>query len=282
MRCGRISSAAPGCWLALLLLLAGCASPAAPQALPERSFRLAPGQAVVVEANAGVIDIAGGEGEELRLSGQLAYADRTQLSVAETPEAITITAQYQGSPSSDAAQASIRLTLQVPNATPLRLDTFKATVNLRNYSGQASIASVGGDIVGQNLTGTLSLRSGRGDIALLGGSGEFHVLGEHGVLSLQGLSGQVEASTIMGTIRYAGAPQAGDALHFETDHGPVEIELGAEADLALTVATTSGVVDCVIPGLQPVLRGCAGSLGKGRGSLAVRTVSGTVSVRRAP
>jgi hypothetical protein len=108
------------------------------------------------------------------------------------------------------------------------------------------------------------------------------VAGNYGLLTLENVSGQVSASTIMGTIRFIGRGGAGDAFHLETDHGPVEIRLAADASLATRVKTTSGVVDCVIPGLVPAGSACEGTLGNGVGTLDVRTVSGSVNLQRIP
>jgi DUF4097 and DUF4098 domain-containing protein YvlB len=141
---------------------------------------------------------------------------------------------------------------------------------------------VSGDIQARNLSGAVVLRSGRGDIQLSGSSGELKVLGEHGVLSIAETHGDVAASTIMGAIRYTGAPGKGDVVHLETDHGPVAIQLEQGSDLVIVIKTTSGVLTCGLPGVEAVVSGCTGTLGNGAGALTVRTVSGEVTLLPGP
>ena len=82
----------------------------------------------------------------------------------------------------------------------------------------------------------------------------------------------------MGTIRLTGEPRAEDAIHLETDHGPVEVQLSPGASVQVAVSTTSGVITCLLPGLHPEARGCSGVLGTGAAELVIRTVSGAVTL----
>jgi DUF4097 and DUF4098 domain-containing protein YvlB len=126
-----------------------------------------------------------------------------------------------------------------------------------------------------------SLRTGRGDASLSGGAGDIRLIGEHGILSIENSTGQLSATTIMGTIRFLGQPDANDEIRLETDHGPVEVALAEESDLDLTVTTTSGSVTCTFPGLNArSSSGCTSPIGRGQGSLWIRTVSGTITIQR--
>ena len=139
--------------------------------------------------------------------------------------------------------------------------------------------SVAGDVNAQGLAGEAQLRSGRGNVTLTDSAGIFHVLGEHGVLDIENSHGSIDSSTIMGTIQFQGEPGAGDTIHFEVDHGPVEITLGENSDLTMTASSTSGDVACMAPGITRNGRGCAGVLGAGSASFYVRTVSGSITIR---
>jgi hypothetical protein len=132
------------------------------------------------------------------------------------------------------------------------------------------------------MKGLAVLRVNRGDVIIESSKGEFHLPGNYGLLSLTDVSGIIEASTIMGTIRYQGRVGAADQVKLETDHGPVEAWLNPDSDVTVMVGTTTGVVDCVIPGLSPDGAGCTGQMGTGEGRLQVRTVSGKVDLKLTP
>ena len=68
-------------------------------------------------------------------------------------------------------------------------------------------------------------------------------------------------------------------MHFETDHGPVQIDLDLNSDVTVRVRTTSGVVTCMVPGVSYNGAACDGSLGSGAGLLQVRTVSGSTTLQ---
>ena len=86
-------------------------------------------------------------------------------------------------------------------------------------------------------------------------------------------------STIMGTLVYEGEAGTAGEVKLETDHGPVEVYLPADASMDVEVRTTSGDVACMAGELRQTYDGCEGSLGGGAGSLTVRTVSGRVDIR---
>jgi DUF4097 and DUF4098 domain-containing protein YvlB len=215
-------------------------------------------------------------------TGQLADPDRTDYQVQTTSEQIQIQLEYHRPLFSGFVDPAVQLEVRVPQEVPVRVETFDAPVILRDLRGEVEVHSTSGDILAENLSGEILLRSARGDVRAVNCSGIVQVLGEHGILALEDVRGEVGASTIMGTIRYTGAPGSGDEVNLETDHGPVQIELGKDSGLDISMTTTSGEIDCSLPGLTFSSRSCSGILGNGAGSLTVRTVSGEVTLRLAP
>jgi hypothetical protein len=228
-----------------------------------------------VDANTGLVEIGPSDTGRLELSGDLA-AGGTFSAAAEGGE-IRVRAEAPRG----AAAPPLQLRLLVPPGTPLRVTTFDAAVRVAGHAGPLDVASTSGDIVAEGVTGVAVLRTGRGDVRVTGGAGEFHVLGEHGVLTLDGVAGEVWASTIMGAISWSGPAGEADAVHLETDHGPVEARLGPSANIQVSAATTSGDVACPFAG-APSPRACAAALGTGASALTIRTVSGAITIRAAP
>jgi len=247
-----------------------------------KSFDLASGQAVVIEVNTGHINIVGVSGDVLEVDGHLAFSEKTDYDVTESSNEVLILVNYTGPPLPDSAGPATTMNVRVPRDTPLRVETFDATVAINEFRGTVEISSIAGDITANNINGVASLRTARGDASLTGGSGDFQLIGEHGILVVERVSGKVSASTIMGTIRFLGVPGSADEVHLETDHGPVEIQLDEESDISVAVTSISGNVACMLPGLDQSARGCTGTMGNGEGSLWVRTVSGAITIQRLP
>jgi DUF4097 and DUF4098 domain-containing protein YvlB len=105
-----------------------------------------------------------------------------------------------------------------------------------------------------------------------------HVLGEHGKLTIENPHGLLTSSTIMGTIQFGGIPADIDRINLESDHGAISVELGGESNLTYLAQSASGDVNCLVPGVQLLSRGCSGTHNSGKAQLKIRTVSGKISL----
>jgi hypothetical protein len=252
-----------------------------PYLLPEESLTLQPGQAVRVEVNSGNVVVRGTETENLVISGRIADEGKTQYSLSSLPDEVLIAAKTRQAFFSVSEEAPIELEIEAPQGISITVATFEGLVAVEDLQGSIKVDSTAGTVVGRNLQGSLSLRSGRGDVTCSGCSGEVRVVGEHGLLTIEDSHGQIGSTTIMGAIHYTGLLLAGDALHFEVDHGPVRVDVQPESDAEVSIQSTSGVVVCP-PRFGGTSRICTGTFGSGAGSLDVRTVSGDVTLRELP
>ena len=258
----------------VLFLLSSCSGSANEIILERQAYSLEQGVPVVVRVYDGRIAITNSDSGEVLLSGSASLADPNQILTALATDGLFITAHDPTS--------SVTIDLQVPPGTQVKIDTYGADVIATDFAGGLDVTSTAGDITISNMEGQAVLRANRGDVAVESSRGEFHLPGNYGLLSLTDVSGVVEASTIMGTIRYRGQVAASDRVKLETDHGPVEAWLDPRSDVTVVVKTTTGVTDCVIPGLSPDGAGCKGQLGNGEGVFQVRTVSGEVDLKPTP
>jgi DUF4097 and DUF4098 domain-containing protein YvlB len=94
--------------------------------------------------------------------------------------------------------------------------------------------------------------------------------------------GETAVSTIMGNVVFDGLIQAGDFVRLETDHGLISVNLDQDSDLSLQVSSISGDVVCMLPKVSSSTRSCAGIIGKGNGTLKIRTVSGAITLQLTP
>lgn len=261
-------------WAVLALLLPACRPASPPFASIHEQLMVEPGQALVVTVHTGSVAVMGVDGDQLTLDGNYP-PDRTSYALSRSTGTIEVTIERRNGP--PAAPSSLRL--QVPLGVPVRIETFDADVTVANHVGTVEVNTTAGDIVAERLEGVIALRSGRGNVTLRNSSGTSRVLGEYGVLTLTGVTGDVGSSTIMGTIRFTGQPGHDDTVYLESDHGPIEIVLGSQSDVAVQVNTNSGRLNCVGTHLAYTTAACSGDLGQGAGSLTARTVSGDVMVQ---
>jgi DUF4097 and DUF4098 domain-containing protein YvlB len=250
--------------------------------LPPQTLTLSNGQGVFIDAESGSVDIANGAHGVVEISGRVPSANTDIVSVTRGQDGIHILAKDKTGFFRQGSSPAMQLNVRVPRGIAVHANTYDASVDLHDFDGQASISSTAGDVEMQNLTGQFNVKANRGNVAVGASSGEIQVVGNYGTLSMQDTSGVLGMSTILGTVRYMGEVGFGDVLNLETDHGPVEVQLAAGSDASVNVTTTSGVVTCLVPGLQPVGPGCAGTLQDGLGQLKIRTVSGSVMLQLLP
>ena len=259
--------------LLVMLLLPACTASQATRLLEPLHYALPPGMAVIIEIPSGALLLTNGEASQVTLSSELSISQEAQITTSSDPESLHLLIQDQG---------AAPLTLFVPPEASVHIKTFDAELSVQDFEGSLRIDSTAGDSHLQDCHGQVVVVANRGDASFQSCQGELTLFGNYGYLSLEDVSGTISASTIMGTIHYAGRVARTDQVHLETDHGPVEVWLDTNSDVSVTVSTTIGVVDCVLPGLQPAGAGCAGILGSNGGILEVRSVSGEVDVQRLP
>ncbi len=261
------------------LLSASCASsPVEITTLSPEKYRLGKDQVVQIEVNTGQVLITASQTDSVEVLGSLTQDAALVYSVEQTSAGIHILAQYPKRIFPPPEEHPIQLEIRIPSGCQVQFDSLEANLTVQNFSGKLDISDVGGDVLVTGLTGFAALKVNRGDVTMRTSQGEFHLLGNYGLLSMEDVHGDIFASTIMGTIRYQGAALPGDKFNFESDHGPVQIDLANQPNLLVDVHSTSGEVVCMFSTLTREPRNCRGMIGDGSSSqLDVRTVSGNVT-----
>lgn len=240
---------------------------------------MAEGQTIFIQLSEGEISVHGGENGQVRVGGQARFPDRTQYTVATVKDQIQIISDYTRSRLADPA---IHLNVSIPSHVKLKIETDSASITVSNYEGEVEAASVSGDILITGVNGQVVVRSNRGDVKVQDSTGRTSAVGNYGLLTVENTHGDIGVSTIMGTITFNGLIHTGDDVRLETDHGPVVVNLNTDSSLHLQAKSTSGDVACMLPNISTSLRTCDGTLHSGEGSLAIRTVSGAVTLQRMP
>ena len=233
------------------------------------------GQSLLIQLTKGEVEIVGSENEQVQISAQT-FVDENDYRVVSTKERIHITASDGGS---QLSQDPLSLLVRVPHNVRVEIETSFAPIFVHDYEGDMEASSVSGDISIQNVNGSIAARSNRGDVTVERSTGKISVVGNYGLLTLEDVRGSTGVSTIMGTITFNGGVSEDDVVRLETDHGSIAVTLNLGSSLSIQVRSTSGDVLCHLPEITSSLRTCDGVLNAGDGILAIRTVSGTVTVR---
>jgi DUF4097 and DUF4098 domain-containing protein YvlB len=248
--------------------------------LPVQRQPLSKGQTLFVDIDDGSLDISSQGSVVVEISGQ---APRGQTVLVTTgTDGVHITSKAEKHPFWQTGTSLLHLNLRVPNGTSVTVNSFDAGMVIHDFSGNLSVSAASGDISLRHSDGNFAIMSNRGNVSVEGTTGAVHLAGNYGLLAMTNTHGTSAAATIMGTVRYEGTISAGDQVSLETDHGPVEIQLGSASNVTVKAGTTSGVVTCTIPGLHYDGQGCAGTLQAGKGQLNVRTVSGNATLVQLP
>jgi hypothetical protein len=250
--------------------------------LAPQTYQISQDQVVRIEVNSGEVLVTGSQGDTIEVLGTLTQDKTLVYSVEQNNAGLHILARYPKRFFPLPATNPINLEIRIPAGVQVQFDTQDANLTVQDFSGKLEVSSVAGNVQVDGLDGIVTLKVNRGEVMVQNSRGELNALGNYGLLSFVDAHGQVNASTIMGTVSYQGAPKPGDAFHFETDHGPVQIDLTDQPNLLVDVHSTSGEVVCMFSALKREPRDCGGKLGDGSSRLDVRTVSGNIILRQVP
>ena len=271
--------------LALLpvLFIVSCSAPVeAVLTLTPQSFQLDKDQLIKVNVDTGEVLITGTPGDSVEVLGTLTTDAALVYNINQDSAGLNITIRYPKRIYPPLAPNPVRLELRIPAGLKLKFESEEANLTVQNFSGNLDVSSTAGNIFIDGLRGSASVKANRGNISMQASQGDLFAFGNYGHLVLKDDHGQVSASTIMGTVQYTGGKGSSDALHFESDHGPVEVNLAGEPDMQVKINSASGEVTCMFTDLERNMRSCNGLLGRGGSQLYVRTVSGNITLQPMP
>lgn len=198
-----------------------------------------------------------------------AEADRDAIEVTlELVDGVALLrAVYTPSPDSIRSGSGATVTLLVPAATRLELDTSNAPIAVSDVSGGVESRTSNGPVTLDGVAGALSVETSNGPVTV-------------------GTSDPVTLAvqTSNGGITFDGALQPGDAT-LETSNGPVELRLPADAAFTVDATTSNGkatsefAVDGAVA--ESELQGTVGALDQAAATrITVRTSNGAITLTK--
>ncbi|HEY8309153.1 MAG TPA: DUF4097 family beta strand repeat-containing protein, partial [Gemmatimonadaceae bacterium] len=173
---------------------------------------------------------------------------------------------------------------------------LRGTVDVSNVSGSVDVRNVGSTLTVEGVSGNITVVNVGNDARIENVSGRISIAGVGGTVSAETVSGgisingvrgdRVHATSVSGSIDYAGPVNGSGRYEFETHSGRTDIRIASNANAAISVETFSGSVSNDYPGAIRRRNSDPDDdrtnfdyvLGRGDGRVRIETFSGSVHI----
>jgi DUF4097 and DUF4098 domain-containing protein YvlB len=243
-------------WVAICATtLLAAAGPAVGQSTVEKEFTLAAGDALVLAAERGSVQVTGGPGSKARVVVSVASGDvasRVDLQFAHHDGLLEITAKKRGGDGLAGwlglgGGGGLRFAVEVPEATPVTVSTAGGSIDLSGTRGDAALDTSGGSIRVSRVAGTVSADTSGGGITAEEIDGDVTADTSGGSIHLEDVTGNASADTSGGSIHAGGirghlkADTSGGSIRILDAGGRVDAETaGGSIDASWAVGNAAG------------------------------------------
>ena len=274
-------------------LLIAALAVAAPQA-PDTVMAVSRDTRLEVENFRGDVVVEAWDRDEVRV--------RSDLSGGQVLDAVQTGATLRLRPRSRTGPREADFVITVPRWMDVRVEGNQVEVEVRGTEGQIHVETVAGEVVVQGGRDRVSVRSIQGEVTVRGArgrveavtvnegvviddvDGEVQVETTNGDVSLSGIrSSWVRATTVNGDIEYDGTVLDDGSYVFSTHNGDVEVTVGDDANVTVSVSTFHGEFESEFPvRLTGTTRDRQFdfTLGSGQGRLELESFNGEITLRR--
>lgn len=204
------------------------ALPALADSRIEKDLALAPGGRLILDADAGSVEITGSSRSGVHVvitSDKSDIEKEFDFSFEERDREVAITVDKKGSGGllgllSWSFSDSLHFEIEVPAQTVVHIDTAGGAIAVTKLRGEAQLDTSGGPITVRDLEGKVSADTSGGPIRISGVQGNVLADTSGGGIDIEHVAGNVEADTSGGGIRMSEV--AGD-ITADTSGGPISI-----------------------------------------------------------
>lgn len=253
----------------------------------EQERPAAPNLRVSVSASCGQLTLTGADVPTVRISGTV--DDPDDFAVDATPGAVSIDVR---------PPSCARLTLRVPRAAALSVETMSAPIRVEGISGPLELESVSGSLSVESDCVALEAETISGAITARGAIPRASLSTVSGNIVADRLGGTIELETVSGSVRVAaGMPVS--VLTAESVSGPITAAAVLDARARVELESHSGCIVLAIPQASQVTidaetasgriasafgatggRELWATLGSGAGVVTIETFSGPITISR--
>ena len=276
-------------YLAIALISIAAASAQAGEKKLDRTFNVAPGGALTVDADGATVKVSGNDSNQVVVRMIIRGPDKdfakTRLDAVQNGNDVTATMK-RGKDSwlswgNWNTEESIEVT--VPKRYGITVRTGGGSVELRDTVGAATLHTSGGSINAQSVTGNIELRTSGGSIHAENIRGDVDAATSGGDVKLLDVDGKIRGNTSGGSMRCS-LVGANRGISATTSGGTIELTLPRSTTGNVEATTSGGQIDTDLPvtstGRQQDSR-LVGTLNGGGASIYARTSGGSIRLRAA-
>lgn len=268
-----------------LVLIAATSAQAAEKKL-DRTFTVAPGGELVVDADGAGVRVSGNDGSQvivhMIVSGSEKDLANTNLDAVQKGNGVTVTMKT-GKPgwfSWGSWHSESNIEVSVPRRYAINVRTGGGSVDLRDTVGDATLRTSGGDITAKNVVGNIELRTSGGSIQTDTIRGDVDADTSGGDVRLLRVDGKIRGNSSGGSVRCS-LVGVNRGISATTSGGDIELNLPRGTTGNIEARTSGGEVTTDIPVTSTVLKetDLVGTLNGGGERIHAHTSGGSIRVR---
>ena len=209
--------------LALLIALTATSMYAASGAPVHRTFTVAPGGTLTVDADVGDIRVLSGSGDTVTVDVTQSPRSNRYMDVTAEQQQNDVIVRGKFEMSSrwfNWSNVDAKFIVTVPSRYNVTLSTSGGDIRVADLHGQARVKTSGGGIKLGNIEGAVNAHTSGGDISIDGSRAAVELYTSGGGIEIGDVAGNVQAKTSGGSVEVR---QAGGDLYIRSSGGGIEI-----------------------------------------------------------
>lgn len=192
---------------------------------------------------AGSITVQGWNNNQVQVTGTL--SDDVTLEFHGSADDLEIRAVY---PNNSSNHAEADLTIHVPVASRVSVNTVSADIRASGLSGRAQLESVSGDVTLDSHDSDIGVRSVSGEVTITGSASGAHVFGHSisGDVKIGSVDGDVQAESVSGTVKVFNS--RANRARLNSTSGNVDFSAALAKSGNYSFNSTSGNLSLAFPG----------------------------------
>jgi DUF4097 and DUF4098 domain-containing protein YvlB len=276
-------------YLAIALILLAAGSVNAAERRLDRTFAVAPGGTLIVDADSATVKVSGNDANQVivRMSARGTEENLASMKfdAVQNADGVTLTLRRQRKGSWfnwGPWYGEQQVEVTVPRRYGINVRTGGGSVELRDTSGSATLRTSGGDITVKNVNGNLELRTSGGGILADTIRGDVDADTSGGDVRLLQVDGKIRGHTSGGSVRCS-LVGANRGISATTSGGDIELTLPGATAGNVEATTSGGDITSDLPVTATVLKDhhLRGSINGGGQPIEARTSGGGIKLRAA-
>jgi DUF4097 and DUF4098 domain-containing protein YvlB len=217
----------------------------------QRSLQMKPGGRLSVESFNGSIEIRGGDGDTVEISGTK-YAptrellDAVKIDIVSNADSVRIRTVR---PTDRRGNLGARYVIRVPRRTEIeRAESSNGSIRVETIDGNARLKTSNGSVRVDRLKGSVEAQTSNGRIELVEHGGAAIVRTSNGSIRADAIRGAFDATTSNGRIEARIVePESHKPIKMVTSNGPIEVTVDALNDNEIRANTSNSSITLRLP-----------------------------------